>query len=56
MDWERVGLGGFCTGASLTLVAASDPRISDRVHFVNAFGPFFDAELLLLQVASRGGL
>ena len=50
---NRVGLGGFCIGASLALVAASDPMISDRVHFVNAFGPFFDAESLLLQVTSR---
>ncbi len=53
VDRERVGLGGFCVGASLALVAAADPRISDRVHFVNAFGPFFDAESLLLQAASR---
>ena len=53
VDRERVGLGGFCVGASLALVAAADPRISDRVYFVNAFGPFFDAESLLLQAASR---
>ena len=53
VDPERVGLGGFCIGASLALVAASDHRISDRVYFVNAFGPFFDAESLFLQVASR---
>ena len=56
VDRERVGLGGFCVGASLALVAASDPRISDRVHFVNAFGPFFDAESLFLQAASRAVL
>ena len=53
VDRERVGLGGFCVGASLALVAAADPRISDRVAFVNAFGPFFDAEKLLVQAASR---
>ena len=53
VDRDRVGLGGFCVGASLALVAASDPKINDRVHFVNAFGPFFDAEALFLQVASR---
>ena len=53
VDRDRVGLGGFCVGASLALVAASDPRIRDRVHFVNVFGPFFDAESLLLQAASR---
>ena len=53
VDRNRVGLGGFCVGASLALVAAADPRIRDRVHFVNAFGPFFDAETLLLQASSR---
>ena len=53
VDRDRVGLGGFCVGASFALVAASDLRIRDRVHFVNAFGPFFDAEKLLIQVASR---
>lgn len=53
VDRDRVGLGGFCVGASLALVAASDTRIHDRVHFVNTFGPFFDAESLFLQAASR---
>ena len=53
VDQDRVGLGGFCVGASFALVAASDARIRDRVHFVNAFGPYFDAESLLLQAASR---
>ncbi len=53
VDPERIGLGGFCVGASFALVAAADPRIQDRVHFVNAFGPYFDAESLLLQAASR---
>ena len=53
VDRERVGLGGFCVGASIALVAAADPRINSRVHFVNAFGPIFDAESLLVQVASR---
>ena len=53
VDRNRVGLGGFCVGASLALVAAADPRIRDRVYFANAFGPFFDAKTLLLQAASR---
>ena len=53
VDRERVGLGGFCVGASFALVAAADPRIRDQVAFVNALGPFFDAETLLLQAASR---
>ena len=53
VDEDRVGLGGFCVGASFALVAAADPRISDRVHFVNAFGPYYDAGELLRQAASR---
>ena len=53
VDPGRVGLGGFCVGASFSLVAAADPRISDRVKFVNAFGPYFDAGDLLLQVVTR---
>ena len=53
VDPERVGIGGFCVGASLALVAAADPRIRDRVGFVNAFGPFYDVESLLLQAVSR---
>ena len=53
VDLDRVGLGGFCVGASFALVAAADPRIREQVHFVNAFGPYYDAEALLLQAASR---
>ena len=53
VEEDRVGLGGFCVGASFALVAAADPRISDDVHFVNAFGPYFDAGELLKQAASR---
>ena len=56
VDPERTGLGGFCVGASFALVAAADPAIRDDVYFVNAFGPYFDAETLLLQVASRSVL
>ena len=53
VDPDRAGLGGFCVGASFALVASADPRISDNVYFVNAFGPYFDARELLLQAASR---
>ena len=56
VDPERVGIGGFCVGASFSLVAAADPRISGRVRFVNAFGPYFDAKDLLLQVVTRSRL
>lgn len=53
VDRRRVGIGGFCVGASFALVAAADSRIRDDVSFINAFGPYYDAGELLLQVASR---
>ena len=53
VDHARVGLGGFSVGASFALVASADEGIRDRVNFVNALGPYFDAEQLLLQAASR---
>ena len=53
VDPQRVGMGGFCVGASFALVAATDPRIRDQVSFVNAFGPYYDARDLLLQMATR---
>jgi dienelactone hydrolase len=53
VDQRRVGLGGFCVGASFALVAAADPRINSEVAFLNAFGPYYDAHDLLLQMASR---
>ena len=56
VDRDRVGIGGFCVGASFALVAAADARIRDDVSFINAFGPYYDAQDLLLQVASRSHL
>ena len=53
VDPDRTGLGGFCVGASFALVAAADPRIRDDVYFVNAFGPYYDAETLVLEATSR---
>lgn len=56
VDRERVGMGGFCVGASFALLAAADHRISGDVAFVNAFGPYYDAHDLLLQISSRSRL
>ena len=53
VDPERVGMGGFCVGASLSAVAAQDARIRDNVAFVNFFGGYFDSRDLLVSVASR---
>lgn len=53
VDHRRVGMGGFSVGASFALVAAADTRIRDDVVFLNAFGAYYDAEDLFLQIASR---
>jgi dienelactone hydrolase len=53
VDDRRVGMGGFCVGGSMALVAAADPRIRDDVAFVNSFGGYYDAFDLVVQVAGR---
>ena len=53
VDPERVGMGGFCVGASLSTVAAQDPRIRDDVAFINFFGGYFDIRDLLKAIVSR---
>lgn len=53
VDPARVGLGGFCVGASFAVLAAEDVRIRDAVAFVNFFGGYYDAEDLLVAIASR---
>ena len=53
VDPGRVGLGGFCVGASMTVVAASDPRIADEVSFVCAFGGYYDLRDLLKQLSAK---
>lgn len=42
VDAQRVGIGGFCIGAGLSLDAAEDPRISERVALVNSFTGYYD--------------
>jgi hypothetical protein len=53
VDPERVGMGGFCVGASLATVAAQDPLISDDVKFINFFGGYFDVADLIKSVVSQ---
>ncbi len=50
---ERAGVGGFCVGASLVAVAASDQRIRDDVRFVNFFAGYYDARDLIAAVLSE---
>ncbi|MEE8442477.1 MAG: hypothetical protein V3S37_01900 [Dehalococcoidia bacterium] len=50
---ERIGLGGFCVGASFAALAAEDDRIRDRVAYLNFFGGYYDARDLLVATASH---
>lgn len=53
VDPQRVGIVGFSVGGSLALLAAGDPRIAERVAWVNAFGAYGDAERYLASVAAH---
>jgi acetyl esterase/lipase len=53
VDPTRIGLAGTSAGASIALIAAADPRISADIQFLSAFGGYADAELLLIDVATR---
>jgi acetyl esterase/lipase len=51
---ERVGILGFSAGGALATIAATDPRIRDRVAFIALFGGYFDATTLLGDFGRRG--
>jgi dienelactone hydrolase len=53
VDPERVGIGGFCIGASYSIMAAAQEPIREQVAFVNAFGPYFHLPDLLAAITSR---
>ena len=53
VDSNRLGMGGFCVGASLAAVAAQDERVRDDVQFVNFFGGYYDARDLVKSVVAE---
>ena len=53
VDPDRVGMGGICTGASLTTIAAADERIRDDVRFINFFAGYYDALDMVRAIGSR---
>ena len=53
VDPARIGGSGFCVGSSLLVVAASDPRISADVAFINFFSGFYDGRDYIKQFAAR---
>ncbi|HEU0303998.1 MAG TPA: CocE/NonD family hydrolase [Gaiellaceae bacterium] len=48
-----VALAGISTGATLSLLAAADPRLADRVSAVGALAPFADLEKIIMLATTR---
>ena len=53
VDTDRLGMVGFCVGGSILAIAASDPRINDKVSFLSAFGAYHDIGDVMAQIASH---
>jgi acetyl esterase/lipase len=50
---DHVGLVGLSAGGSLALIAAADPRIADKVRFVEAVGAYDSLTSLARSVVTR---
>jgi dipeptidyl aminopeptidase/acylaminoacyl peptidase len=53
VDTGRVGLLGLSASGGVSIVAAAQPDLRDRIRFVNSFGSYDDTLTLLVDVASR---
>ncbi len=53
VDPERIGIMGVSVGGSLSLIAAADPAIADRVAWVGSFGAYSDLGELIPSVVSH---
>jgi hypothetical protein len=53
VDSMHVGLVGLSASGGLSIVAAAQPDLRDRIRFVNSFGSYADAPSLLVDVASH---
>src|SRR5579859_6726844 len=53
VDAARIGLVGLSASGGLSIVAAAQPDLVNRVSFVNSFGSYDDASTLIEAVASR---
>jgi dipeptidyl aminopeptidase/acylaminoacyl peptidase len=53
VDPGRISMFGFSIGASIALVAASEPQIAEHVHAVVSFGGYYDMLAYLESLATR---
>ncbi len=53
VDPDRIGIMGVSVGGSLSLMAAADPAIADRLAWVGSFGAYADATEITTEVLTH---
>jgi dienelactone hydrolase len=53
IDPDRIGIMGVSVGGSLSLMAAADPAIADRLAWVGSFGAYADASEIVPEVLTH---
>src|SRR5712691_6175869 len=53
VDPSRVGVVGLSASGGLSIVAAGQADLRDRIRFVNSFGSYADGSTLVFDVSSR---
>jgi dienelactone hydrolase len=53
IDPDRIGIMGVSVGGSLSLMAAADPAIADRLAWVGSFGAYADAAEIVPEVLTH---
>jgi dienelactone hydrolase len=53
VDPDRIGIMGVSVGGSLSLMAAAEPAIADRVAWVGSFGAYADAAEIVPEVLTH---